>query len=310
MIEKKRHIIKNYCSDDFNNYLNFYAELNRLDTFGLHITPKLLAEDLNYPNRFPEKNLFIAKKSNEIIGFCQFIPEFEIGRILMDILVHPAYRRQGIASDLFREASKRAKDIGIGLIHVSIRESNAAAKFFLLKQGFKDVRRYHEMQLDLTGLKLNTFNLNANNTRSLYEGEEKRLTIIQNDCFNGSWGFNPNTVEEVHYLLNSQGISYKDVWLTFKDNQPAAYCWTRILKDPNTQTRKGRIHMIGVSPHCRGKGLGKTILNAGLNHLHQKGAQIVNLTTDSSNESAIKLYRACGFKLHWVVLWFERKIFA
>ena len=71
MIAKKIHIIKNYCPGDFNKYLQFYDEVNRLDPFGMHITPKLLAEDLNYPSRMPEKNLFIAKKNKEIIGFCR-----------------------------------------------------------------------------------------------------------------------------------------------------------------------------------------------------------------------------------------------
>ena len=308
MIEIKRHIIKNYCKDDFNNYLNFYAELIRLDTIGLHITPKLLAEDLNYPNRLPEKNLFIAWKNNKIIGFCQLIPEFEIGRSLMDILVHPNHRKQGIASELFCEASKRANAIGLNLIHVSIRETNEAAKCFLLRKGFNSIRRYHEMIVDLARLNLKPQGPAADPIRPLREGEDNRLTTIQNGCFGGSWGFNPNTVEEVCYLLNSHGSSYEDVWLACKENQPAAYCWTRIHKDPNTRINKGRIHMIGVLPGHRGKGLGKTILHAGLNRLHQQGAQVVNLTTDSKNESAIRLYRSSGFSLHWSVLWFEKML--
>ena len=308
MIGKKRHIIKNYCPDDFNNYLQFYAELNRLDLFGLHITPKLLAEDLNYPNRVPEKNLFIAERNNTIIGFCELIPEADIDRILMDILVHPDFRNQGIASKLLNEALLRASEISLNRIHVNIRETNDAAKKFLIKQGFENVRRYHEMQFDMGNFPTGVVSSNTNSTRPLVQGEEDCLTILQNECFNGSWGFNPNSVEEVHYLLNSHGSAYEDVVLSFLYGEPVAYCWTRIHKDPNTRIKKGRIHMIGVSPRHRGEGLGKLILTAGLNRLKQKRVESVSLTTDSKNKSAVKLYRTFGFKLHWVVLWYEKLV--
>ena len=73
-------------------------------------------------------------------------------------------------------------------------------------------------------------------------------------------------------------------------------------------TREGRIFMLGVAPDCRGQGIGRRLLLAGLAHLKSKGLPVAVLTVDSDNESACALYRALGFQLRTSSLWYEKEI--
>lgn len=306
----KNCIIRNYCPADFNNYLQFCMDANQLNRSGLQVTPKILAEDLNHPHRTPEKDIFIAEKKGEIIGFCELIPELDIGRVLLDALVYPRYRRRGIASELFKLALLRGCDIGAKIVHVDIFEANEPAKRFLKKHGFKGIRRYFELQLRLYDTQIQDISQTAVTIRPLRSDEENRLAMIQNHFFKGSWGYNPNAVEEVSHVVNSSGGSPKDIILCFDGDRTVGYCWTRINRETNARLKrkKGRIHMMGVDPDYRGRGFGKLMLHEGLCHLKNQGVEIVELTTDSKNTAACELYRSVGFEVHSVILWFERAL--
>ena len=66
--------------------------------------------------------------------------------------------------------------------------------------------------------------------------------------------------------------------------------------------------MIGVNPKYRGEGLGKITLTAGLCRLKDHGVHIAELTTDSKNTAAKKLYDSMGFKRHCILLWYEKAL--
>jgi ribosomal-protein-alanine N-acetyltransferase len=59
---------------------------------------------------------------------------------------------------------------------------------------------------------------------------------------------------------------------------------------------EGEILNIAVTDDQRGKGLGRRLLDALLDYLKKGGATTVFLEVRRSNEAAIALYRACGFK--------------
>ena len=58
---------------------------------------------------------------------------------------------------------------------------------------------------------------------------------------------------------------------------------------------KGMIHMLGLRPEYRGRQLSSILLRAALAHLAQKGAALVELTTDEWRSAAIRLYLREGF---------------
>jgi mycothiol synthase len=59
----------------------------------------------------------------------------------------------------------------------------------------------------------------------------------------------------------------------------------------------GEVYVIGLDPSAQGRGLGRTLLLAGLEYLHRTGAETVILYTDEENQGAVRLYEKTGFAI-------------
>ncbi len=302
--------IRNYRPGDFNNYFQLHCEASGADPCSASYLKRSLLETLNRPNCSPRQNLFIAESDEKIIGFCNLTPELEIGRVLFDFMVHPLFRRKGIATMLLWHAIRRARDLNAKTAHVNIAEDNEPARNFVSGLGFQPVRHFIELRLRLSGPAAPEFRFDRSKSRSLKAGEEGMLTEIQNRFFNGSWGFKPNTKEEVVYRLNLSDCSPECVILLFEgDKKPVGYCWTTVNAEENQACgiERGRIHMMGVDPDCRNKGLGREVLIAGLSYLKGRGIEVVELTVDSENKAALAIYESMGFRAFTTTIWYEKR---
>jgi mycothiol synthase len=302
------YTIRNYAPDDFDKYLHLQVESEQLNPSGRFISAQELSDNLGRPNFAPQKDLFIAESKGRLIGYLSVTLEPGIQRALINCLVHPLHRRKGIATRLFSSAIKRVKESGIKSAQVSVSETNASASGFLNHFGFTFIRYFFKMRLDMNSVQLPTTQPGAHKSRKLKPGEENLLTVIQNRCFADTWGFNPNTTEEIAYRLNMHGRSPDDVILTYLKDKPAGYCWTIIDAEENTVRKrsKGLIHMLGVDPAFRKQEIGKAILLNGLEDLKAKGVDIVELTVDSENPAACALYESVGFEVYARTEWYEK----
>ena len=194
--------------------------------------------------------------------------------------------------------------------HVNIRQDNAAARRVLSRLRFRVVRRFLELRLELAEIHLQDATHDSALCRRLQAGEEEKLTQIQNRCFAGTWGYNPNTTEEIVHRLNLGHCSPEDIVLIHDGDKLVGYCWTTINREAEATNGeiKGRIYMLGVDPDYRGKEMGKTTLLAGLSYLKTKGIRVAELTVDNQNRAACALYRSIGFKIWTSSLWYEKAI--
>jgi len=277
---------------------------------GCFVSPQVIAEHLGQPNYSPEQDLFIAEIDGDIVGYIDIKAELAMGRVVLGCWVHPEHRRRGLATRLFSCAIRRARELGVGVVHVNITADNAAAQNMLSGLGFSLVRQFHELRLDMASVHWSDINRTALECRHLQANEEAELTRIQNRAFAGHWGYNPNTVEEITYKTHLSDFSPEDVILACDGDKIGGFCWTRVAFEGGSASgeREGQIYMIGVAPDYRGKGVGKKLLLAGLNYLKSKGLKIAVLFADSENEAACALYKSIGFRVRASSLWYERVI--
>ena len=300
------YIVRNYHPADFEDYVKLNIEAEKLEPTGRCTSPEVLSESLKQPNYSPEQNMFIVQLDGKIVGFINVTPELSIRRVILDCLVHPRHRRRGLATKLLAYAMHCAKELEAEVAHVNIREDNVVARSVLSRLGFKAIRRFLELRLQLAEVGLPDTTHNAYPSRHLQNGEEDKLTQIQNRCFTGSWGYNPNTTEEIVYRLNLSYRSPEDAVVTYDGYKLVGYCWTTINHE--AELADGRIYMMGVDPDYRGRGIGKAALLAGLSYLKAKGVQVAELTVDSENKAACALYHSLGFKIWTSSLWYEKTI--
>jgi len=304
------YIIRNYSSDDFDKYLQLHAESEQLEPSGRFISAQDLSDNIGRPGFAPQKDLFVAEFNAALVGYLSVTLEPGIQRALLEGLVHPRHRRKGIATKLFSSSMQRVKASGVKAGQISVLENNAAAKSFLTKLECQFIRNFFEMRLDIHNTRLPAARRDSITSRRLKQEEENLLTEIQNRCFADTWGFNPNTTEEIAYRLNMQGRSPDDVILTFLEDRLAGYCWTLINAEGNAkrEKNKGLIHMLGVDPDYRNQEIGKAILLNGLDDLKEKGVDIVELTVDSQNPAACSLYESVGFEVYAKTEWYEKAV--
>ncbi len=298
------YVIRNYHPDDFDNYIRLNVEAEKLDPRGRCTSPKVLSERLSRPNYHSEQELFIAEAAGKVIGYIDITPELGIGRVLLDCLVHPQHRRKGLAKELSYYAIQRATELGVRVAHVNITQDNVAAKNLLSKLGFGPVRRFFELRLQVPKAHLSEVERTALLYHHLQYGEEDKLAQIQNRSFADTWGYNPNTTEEIVYRVNLSNCSPRDIILAIEEDKPIGYCWTRIKMEGGVSN--GQIYMLGVDPDHRGRGIGKLLLLAGLSYLKSRGVAVVELTVDSQNRVACALYESVGFKTSSTTLWYEK----
>jgi mycothiol synthase len=304
------YTIRNYDSKDFEKLAQLVTEVQELGRPYCLFSPLDLFESLSQSDPSSKDNLFIAERSGEIAGYADVKPELNIGRAVLRWLVHPRHRRGELTGRLVNCAVDRTRELGITTLHANIFQDSITAKRFLTCMGFTSVRRFLELRLDLAEMVLPEISKIASRCRSLQPGEEGRLTQLQNRSFAGTWGFNPNTIEEITYRVNLPNSSPDDIFLIFDSDKPVGYCWTRIevgkKKAPGEGT--GRIYMLGVDPDYRGRGLGRQLLLAGLSYLKSKSLRVAVLTVDSENKAARALYRSVGFELRKSSLWYEKRL--
>jgi mycothiol synthase len=301
--------IRNYQPSDFDKYVSLIAEAERLNPTGRCVSPQFVAEQLRRPNYGPEQDLFVAETDNDIAGSINIEPELAIGRVIIDCIVRLGeHNQRGLTTELYNTAVRRARELGAEVAHVNVREDNMAVSEELSERGFSFARRFLELAMDISCLD----GLGIRPTRACYclqPGQEDTLAKLQNCAFAGSWGYNPNTAEEITFRINMSTCSKKDIVLTYDRDRAIGCCWTGITCEHGMPSvSKGRIHMLSVNPSYRGQGIGRELTMAGLTRLRDRGLKVAELTVDSENKTARALYESLGFEIRSSTIWYEKAI--
>ena len=129
--------------------------------------------------------------------------------------------------------------------------------------------------------------------------DEASWLTLNNRCFadhpdQANW-----TIDDLAARENESWFDPKGFILCEYDGNLAGSCWTKIhsATGPDRQPA-GEIYVICTNPEYQGSGIGKLLLQAGLNYFERHSLPVAMLYVESTNESALALYRHHGFSLH------------
>lgn len=294
--------VVNYTNNHNSALADFVASLHN-QTSELHdLCRSTFQGVLGQPGLEPTENCLVLEQSGQIKGLALVIREFPISRSVIEVMTSPDVDGSLEEVELLRRAVARAEDVGVGVAHVCVLPNSGRGKI-LKHLGFARVRTYLDMlwnRDEMPALELPE----GYSVRSFRKGDTPLLTQVQNDAFTGSWGFCPNTEEQIDYRTQMPNTSKAGILFLFDGDRPAGYCWT-VLVPAETGVR-GMIGMIGVAPQYRGKGVSRHILQAGMKHLRSVGRAEIGLEVDGKNDPAVRLYASTGFKKIGERYWFER----
>lgn len=269
-----------------------------------------LKSRLGRPGYGIDQDLFIAEWNRRLAGCADTTPELRISRVVLDWFLHPGFQRKRIGRALVRSCMDRARQLGAELMHVCAQEEDPFSRDFLKELGFEEVRCFLDFETGLVpprGMGEAKASIPVTHFRA---GDEPLLATVQNRVFSGSWGFCPNSPDDIRYYIRLTESKWQDILTIKQEERVAGYLWChRTMSASASRIRqRWRIHMFGIDPDFQGKGWGRRLLVAGLDHIRKRGGSVVELTVDQENTPARSLYASLGFVQRARHFWYEKRL--
>ena len=269
-------------------------------------SPDSMRELLAQLSSAPQRDVFVASLEGTPVGFLHVSPELRIGRAAATVGIAEAYGGRGLERDLVATAVEHSASLGARVLHMQASSSDMSAQGAFRTEGFESVKTYWNMRWEAASLPQNSLPQGYELRTFVLGRDEEVLADLQNAAFGDTWGFCPNTVDEISLRVRMSRSGPDGILLIAASDVPAAYCWT--TRSENRFGSIGWISMVGVRPEYRGGGIGKAALAAGMTFLKDKGVDGIELEMDSQNVPARKLYSKLGFRKTSETIWFERRL--
>lgn len=262
---------------------------------------------LGHPNLWPEEDIFVADEARSLAGYAIVHRELEIGRTVLGGAALPQ-RCEPSGRLLLEAAIAHSRALGARHTDLPIRSEARQTRRLAAALGFRPARYYWEMRVETDAFE--ELELPGRLTvRPFSPSDDGALAAIQNLCFVGTWGYRPNTVEDIAYQTSPDCLGPEGILFLADEEEMVAYCWLTL--DPEEGSNDGpvgRIFMIGVHPSHRGRGLGRAIALTGISYLRRRGIREVKLSMDSRNAAARRLYQGLGLHRQAVIIWYQRQL--
>ena len=295
--------VRNYTNNDRPALLDFVASRNDWGPGEIELGRGAFDGNLGLPGLEPEFNCFLLEDAGALSGYSLVFPELAIGRAVIEMSCASAVSGGPGERALLARSVERAEALGAAVTHICIAEGSGLRPT-LEEIGFGFRQTYFEMVWEHESLATVT-TPDGFSVRPFQDGDAALLTRVQNASFDGSFGFCPNTVEQIEHRTSMANTSPHGIQFLFDRGSPAGYCWT-LLTPAGGQVR-GIIGMIGVVPEYRGRGVSRSILHAGMAYLKTQGVVDIGLEVDGNNTPAVGLYTSTGFEKRAERYWFELK---
>ena len=268
-------------------------------------TQEFVKEFLEQPNLNPEEDLFLYEVGGALKAYGLIFPEPSIKRSVLMLKTHSGDRSPEVEDSLIQRALQRATELKADVLHVQAPQDSTLSRL-LRDKGFNHVRAYWTMRWNIRELPPTAAPEGCSFRSYGRDGDAETLTTIQNAAFGGSWGFAPNTSQEISYRAGMSITSHEGIIFLSRGESVCGYCWTYIMGD--AKRRVGTIFMIGIHPSQRRQRLGNPLLSVGLEYLTSQNVDYVELEVDGANSPATRLYLSTGFRKVAEHHWFETSL--
>ena len=169
------------------------------------------------------------------------------------------------------------------------------------------IKKYKTMNLDLENITTADYKLNKNSDFDLVNNIKNEnelianLSFIQNISFSNSWGYAPNSENDIRKKIKEKNNIINSIIFAFK-SKPLGFVW---LTKNLTLKQTAYISMIGTHPDFTGKGIATELLKYSIIFLKTNKYKTLKLEVDEENVGARNVYKKFNFKDEETKYWFE-----
>lgn len=216
----------------------------------------------------------------------------------LEVVVDPHHRTPGntVARDLVGNAIDLISEHGGGHLHLWVSQPGPHHYQLASDVGLKPGRSLYQMRRPLPAPEHATIS-----TRDFRPGQDEKAWLeVNNRAFKwhpeqGGWTEATLKAREDQPWFDPRGFLLHE-----EEGRLAGFCWTKVHNgeghDHGTDgAALGEIYVVAVDPDFSGRGLGRQLTLAGLDHLAASGIQEGMLYVDAGNAKAVALYVALGF---------------
>jgi ribosomal protein S18 acetylase RimI-like enzyme len=281
-----RIVLKEYLDDKLFGEIRQLQELSRREdgsNLKLELDYKLAAAKNSSRSEIKRFDEFMYYNGDTLIGYIG-ISDFGGRDIEVNGMVHPAYRRRGIFKTLFtlvfEEWQKRPSN---NMLILTDRNSAAGTGFINSTGAIYHHTEYEMILSDMIfeGIKKNSLRLTLEDALEEDAAEISRHNAIY-------FGEDPGRHESLDIEEER-----KRGFLIYKASVGETMVGKVNLHNTNGE---GGIYGLGILPEYRGRGLGRELLIRSVEKQKELGASYIFLQVDAENDTALGLYKTCGFE--------------
>ena len=220
---------------------------------------------------------------------------------VLELVVHPSYRSQGVGTALSTAVRDRLRDSGLPAPQAWSHGNHEAAVELAGRFGYRPVRELLRLRLTRAALEESlpeAVFAEGITVRPFEPGRDEEAWLAANAA---AFAHHPEqgamTRGDLEARMAEDWFDPAGFLLAVRDSDGAilGFHWTKVHPRTGSHPAIGEVYVVGVVPEAQGMGLGKALTIAGIEHLHRAGLQAIMLYVDAENTPATALYRRLGF---------------
>jgi mycothiol synthase len=279
------------------------TDLIRTVEAGMVGRPEQSAEDLGreWSSLDLSRDAWLVELDGRPAGYAALYTE---GHPLGDGYVHPNARGRGVGSRLVDLVEAAARERGLETLQIPVFGNDEPAHELLRSRGFRDVRRYYRMEIELEEAPPAPAWPSRLAAGPLDPADGAAFHEALDEAFAQEWGHEPERGVDWRNIRERRSAD-RSLWFAVKDgSEIAAAAITE-------EDRWGAawIASIGVRERWRRRGLGLALLGHCFRELYARGKHKIALGVDAENPTgATRLYERAGMHVAYSAVYFEKEL--
>jgi mycothiol synthase len=280
---------------------------------GPPVSEEKLRQQLTLPGHNPDRDRMVACLKDDpaqVIGYNLVWLPPQATEARANIIVHPAWRHQGLGSRLMQQLLEHARQLGATQVTIGAHHTHPVAGAFLRKHGFLPIGTYTEMRAPADQLLPPTVWPYGYTVRPYSEiNDLATLTQVFNESYADLWGHYQVSQEQMAGYLAE--FDPRGLFLVFSEkNRPVGVCRVEMSAERTNYNGAptGYIDSPGIySPHRR-LDLYRALLLTGMKWLQKQGSAWIELESWGDRQEVLRSYFDLGFTISRQVVEYQKAL--